>query len=187
MVRRYITTIALIAFVGAPAAAAEKPKLAIHVAKAITCAGEPIVNATILVADGKIQAIGPRAKVTVPAGYTEIDQGDKFAMPGLIDAHSHIGGSDRDINEMVYQTNPELRVLDIIRPNNDSLKTAVAGDQHDRSPARDGRADCERQSRAHGAHATRREEPLVRGQLERLGGPHLVLAHVCNVCRRGLA
>jgi len=106
--------------------AAEKPKLAIHVAKAITCAGEPIVNATILVADGKIQAIGPKSKIAIPAGYTEVDHSDKFAMPGLIDAHSHVGGSG-DINEMVYQTNPELRVLDIIRPNNDQLKNAVAG------------------------------------------------------------
>jgi imidazolonepropionase-like amidohydrolase len=103
-----------------------KPKLALHVGKAITCAGEPIVNATILVADGKIQAIGPRAKITVPAGYTEFDHGDKFAMPGLVDAHSHVGGTG-DINEMVYQTNPELRILDVIRPNNDQLKNAVAG------------------------------------------------------------
>lgn len=106
--------------------AAEKPKLAIHVAKAIPCVGEPIVNATILVSNGKIESIGPRGKITVPAGYTEMDHSDKFAMPGMIDAHSHVGGSG-DINEMVYQTNPELRVLDIIRPNNDQLKTAVAG------------------------------------------------------------
>jgi imidazolonepropionase-like amidohydrolase len=124
--RRSIAAMVLAAACVNAAAAADKPKLALHVAKAITCAGEPIVNATILVADGKIQAIGPRAKIAVPAGYTEIDHGDKFAMPGLIDAHSHVGGSG-DINEMVYQTNPELRVLDVIRPNNDQLKTAVAG------------------------------------------------------------
>jgi len=123
---RMMTSVAVAAWFVAPAIAAEKPKLAIHVAKAITCAGEPIVNATILVADGKIQAIGPRSKIAVPAGYTEIDQSDKFAMPGLVDAHSHVGGSG-DINEMVYQTNPELRVLDVIKPNNDQLKTAIAG------------------------------------------------------------
>jgi imidazolonepropionase-like amidohydrolase len=123
---RPIAALTLVAGVALPAPAAEKPKLALHVAKAITCAGEPIVNATILVADGKIQAIGPRSEITVPQGYTEIDHGDKFAMPGLIDAHSHVGGSG-DINEMVYQTNPELRVLDVIRPNNEQLKVAVAG------------------------------------------------------------
>ena len=63
--------------------------------------------------------------------YIEVDQSDKFAMPGCADAHSHVGGTgpdgSRDINEMVYQTNPELRVLDVIRPNNDQLKVAVAG------------------------------------------------------------
>ncbi|MFO0810800.1 MAG: amidohydrolase family protein [Gemmataceae bacterium] len=110
----------------APASAAEKPKFAVHVGKAITCAGEPIVNATILVSGGKIEAIGPRAQIKVPDSYTVIDQPDKFAMPGLVDAHSHVGGTG-DLNEMVYQTNPELRVLDQIRPNNDQLKTAVAG------------------------------------------------------------
>src|SRR5262249_54430141 len=109
-----------------PLSAAEKPKLAIHVGKAITCAGDAISNATILIADGKIQAIGPKSKITVPAGYEVIDHGDKWAMPGLIDAHSHVGGT-QDINEMVYQTNPELRVLDVIRPNNEQLKVAVAG------------------------------------------------------------
>src|SRR5262245_28705259 len=103
-----------------------KPKLALHVGKIITSAGEPIANGTILVADGKIVAVGPRDKVAVPAGYTEVDHRDKFAMPGLVDAHSHVGGTG-DINEMVYQTNPELRVLDNVRPHNDQLKVAVAG------------------------------------------------------------
>jgi imidazolonepropionase-like amidohydrolase len=103
-----------------------KPKLALHIGKIIPCAGKPIVNGTILVSNGKIEAIGPRAEIKVPAGYTEIDHGDKFAMPGLVDVHSHVGGSG-DINEMVYQTNPELRVLDVIRPHNEQLKVAVAG------------------------------------------------------------
>jgi imidazolonepropionase-like amidohydrolase len=107
-------------------AADDKPKFAIHVGRAITCAGESIDKATILVADGKIQAIGPRDKIAVPAGFEVLDHGDRWAMPGLIDAHSHVGGTG-DINEMVYQTNPELRVLDVIRPNNDQLKNAVAG------------------------------------------------------------
>ncbi len=121
-------TIVAFAILAAPLAAAEKekPKLAIHVGKVITCAGEPITDATILVADGKIQDIGPRAKVATPAGYEVIDHTKMWAMPGLVDAHSHVGGT-QDINEMVYQTNPELRVLDVIRPNNDQLKTAVAG------------------------------------------------------------
>lgn len=104
----------------------EKPKLAIQVGKVITCAGKPIVNGTILVSGGKIEAVGPRDQIKVPAGYTVLDHGDKFAMPGLVDVHSHVGGSG-DINEMVYQTNPELRVLDVIKPHNERLKVALAG------------------------------------------------------------
>lgn len=110
----------------APLAAAEKPKISLHVGKVITSAGPHLENATILISDGKIEAIGPRDKVKTPPGYEVIDHGNKWAMPGLIDAHSHVGGTG-DINEMVYQTNPELRVLDVIRPNNDQLKNAVAG------------------------------------------------------------
>ena len=47
-------------------------------------------------------------------------------MPGLVEVHCHIGGSG-DLNEMVYQTNPDLRVLDQVIPHNDALKVAVAG------------------------------------------------------------
>src|SRR5262245_12935011 len=127
---RLTTTTAVLLAFAAPLPAADKatpkPRIALHVGKAITCAGEPVVRATILIADGKIQAIGPRDKIKVPEGYEVVDHSDKFAMPGLVDAHSHVGGTG-DINEMVYQTNPELRVLDVIRPNNDQLKNAVAG------------------------------------------------------------
>jgi imidazolonepropionase-like amidohydrolase len=123
---RYVAAFACALVFATLALADAKPKYALHVGKAITSAGDPIEKATILVADGKIAAIGPRDKITVPEGYEVLDHGDKWAMPGLIDAHSHVGGSG-DINEMVYQTNPELRVLDVIRPNNDQLKTAIAG------------------------------------------------------------
>lgn len=106
--------------------AEQKPKLAIRVGKIITSAGDPIVNGTILVSDGNIEAIGPSADVKVPEGYSVVDHSDSFAMPGLIEAHSHVGGSG-DLNEMVYQTNPELRNWDQIIPHNDQLKVAIAG------------------------------------------------------------
>lgn len=103
-----------------------QPNYAIHVGKILTCAGEPIANGTILVKDGKIEKIGPRKTITVPEGYLVIDHSDAFAMPGLIEAHSHVGGSG-DLNEMVYQTNPELRNWDQIIPHNPQLKVAIAG------------------------------------------------------------
>ncbi len=103
-----------------------KPRYAIQVGKVITSAGAPIVNGTILVSDGKIEAVGKTSEIKVPEGYEIIEHKNCFAMPGLIDAHSHVGGSG-DLNEMVYQTNPELRNWDQIIPHNDDLKVAIAG------------------------------------------------------------
>jgi imidazolonepropionase-like amidohydrolase len=45
---------------------------------------------TVLVADGRIAAIGPRADVTIPNGARRIDGAGKFLLPGLVDAHAHL-------------------------------------------------------------------------------------------------
>ncbi len=111
---------------GAEGDSQEKPQLAIQVGKIITCAGEPIVGGTILVSNGKIESIAKTKDLVIPEGYTVVDHQDAFAMPGLIEAHSHVGGSG-DLNEMVYQTNPELRNWDQIIPHNEQLKVAIAG------------------------------------------------------------
>lgn len=114
------------ASIAALAADAELPKYAIQVGKVITSAGEPIINGTILVSEGKIEAVGKTSELSVPEGYEIVKHPNCFAMPGLIDAHSHVGGSG-DLNEMVYQTNPELRNWDQIIPHNEDLKVAIAG------------------------------------------------------------
>lgn len=102
------------------------PKLAILVGKLITCAGPNIDGGTILVSDGKIQAVGPTSEVVIPEGFQIIDHRQHFAMPGLVEAHCHTAGSG-DLNEMVYQTNPELRSWDQIMPHNPRLQVAIAG------------------------------------------------------------
>ena len=130
--RRWLFALALLTLAGGMVTSAsaqeddDHPKLAIHVGKILTCAGDPIADGTILVSDGKIEAIGKRSDIEVPEGYEVIDHSDAFAMPGLIEAHSHVGGSG-DLNEMVYQTNPELRNWDQIIPHNEKLKVAIAG------------------------------------------------------------
>ncbi len=104
------------------------PGLAIHTLKALTCKweGEAVIDhATVLIKDGKIQSIGPDGDVAIPAGYEVLDVGDRWIMPGLVDLHSHVGGSF-DINDMVYVTQPELKVHASIVPNNENFKRAVA-------------------------------------------------------------
>jgi imidazolonepropionase-like amidohydrolase len=53
----------------------------------------PIGNATIVVKDGRIVAVGPAANVTVPAGATRVSLTGKTVIPGLINAHGHVGNT----------------------------------------------------------------------------------------------
>jgi imidazolonepropionase-like amidohydrolase len=80
----------------------------------------------VLVSGGKIEkVIADPPPGFPPEGYEIIDAIGLWVVPGFVDLHSHIGGSD--INDMVYPVNPGLRVLDNIIPGNPLLKKAQAG------------------------------------------------------------
>jgi imidazolonepropionase-like amidohydrolase len=49
----------------------------------------PVPDAVILVADGHIEAVGPRDVVSVPRGAKVVDLTGRWVIPGLIDAHVH--------------------------------------------------------------------------------------------------
>ena len=51
--------------------------------------GKKLTNATVLIADGRISAVG--TKVTVPAGYQQIDASRYTLYPGFIDPYSQYG------------------------------------------------------------------------------------------------
>ena len=53
----------------------------------------PIDNATILVKDGRVTALGPAARVTVPQGADRIALAGKWIIPGLVNAHGHVGNT----------------------------------------------------------------------------------------------
>jgi imidazolonepropionase-like amidohydrolase len=104
------------------------PGLAVKTRKALTVPLEGVQfvdNAVLLVKDGKIVAVGAAATTPIPADYEVVDAGEQWIMPGMIDLHSHVGGTF-DINEMVYLTNPGLRVSTSVVPHNDALKVTVA-------------------------------------------------------------
>ncbi len=111
----------------AGAATAAPPRLAILGGKVVTIAKGVLDGAAVLVADGKIEAVlaDPGPAYEPPEGYEAIDARGRWVLPGFIDLHSHVGGTD--INDMVYPVNPGFRVLDNIRPNNPLLQRAVAG------------------------------------------------------------
>src|SRR5687768_16204971 len=47
---------------------------------------------TVIVRDGRIAAIGPVARTTVPAGALRVDGRGKYLMPGLAEMHAHVLG-----------------------------------------------------------------------------------------------
>jgi imidazolonepropionase-like amidohydrolase len=53
--------------------------------------GAPLDNATIVISDGRIVAIGASAETPVPSGAEVVDYTGKTIIPGLISAHSHVG------------------------------------------------------------------------------------------------
>src|SRR5215470_3573735 len=48
----------------------------------------PVEGATIVVSDGRIQAVGKN--LSIPAGATRVDMSGKTITPGIINAHGHL-------------------------------------------------------------------------------------------------
>jgi imidazolonepropionase-like amidohydrolase len=53
----------------------------------------PIDNATILVRDGRIVAAGAASAVAIPAGAQRVSLAGKTVIPGLVNAHGHVGNT----------------------------------------------------------------------------------------------
>ena len=98
--------------------------LAIKGGKIHTISHGVIDNGTIIIENGKITKVGKRVKI--PEDAEVIDASGKVVMPGLVEAHCHIGiieekigwaGSDG--NEMTDPATPHVRALDAIKANAD--------------------------------------------------------------------
>ncbi len=90
--------------------------------------GDTVINnAVVLVRDGLIEEVGRAKDVVIPEGYEVVDEPDLWLTPGLVDCHNHTAGSLRDLNDMVYLTNPGLRTLETIVPESDLVNIGRAG------------------------------------------------------------
>lgn len=95
--------------------------LLIKNAKIYTMAGPVIENGQILVEDGKIAAVG--TQLETPADVQVIDAAGKIVLPGMIDAHCHLGMVESSIgfegsdgNEATSPITPHMRAIDGINP-----------------------------------------------------------------------
>ena len=96
---------------------AHAENIAVMGATIYTMAGAPLKDGVILLRDGKITALGPKASVKIPEGYRILQAA--VVTPGLIDAHATVGLSgllyqaqDKEMLEKSSAVQPELRALD---------------------------------------------------------------------------
>lgn len=108
--------------------------LAIKGATIMPVSSNPVAEATLLVENGKVKALGPSSKLAVPAEATVIDATGKYVLPGLVDAHAHVGlwsehygQANADGNEGSNPLTPEVRALDAVWLEHSSFADARAG------------------------------------------------------------
>ncbi|MCF8008355.1 MAG: amidohydrolase [Halanaerobiales bacterium] len=99
-------------------------------AEILTMAGNDYKKGSILIKEGKIVKIAE--KIEKNKGYKVIDAKNLTVMPGIIDAHTHLGIEEdgvgwegRDCNEMTDPINPHLRAVDAINPEDKAIKEAL--------------------------------------------------------------
>jgi len=109
----------------APTAAANDQLQAFTGARIITLAGEEIEKGTLVVRNGKIEAVGPTDQVAIPEGAEKFDMAGRVIMPGLICTHSHVGGVGGADSSGPIQ--PGVRIFDSINVLDSGFKRAVAG------------------------------------------------------------
>jgi imidazolonepropionase-like amidohydrolase len=106
--------------------------LAIVGGEVIPIEGTPFRGGVILVEDGAIRALG--TDVRVPDGAERVDATGKVVLPGLVDAHTHLGVHEEaegwageDTNEMTDPVTPHVRALDGINPADLGFRDAIGG------------------------------------------------------------
>ncbi|HLB38740.1 MAG TPA: amidohydrolase family protein, partial [Gemmatimonadales bacterium] len=92
-------------------------------ATVMTVTNGTIQNASVLVRDGKIAAVG--TDVTAPANALVIDATGKYLTPGIIDAHSHIAADA--INEGAVAVSAMVGIEDVLDPDDMGIYRALAG------------------------------------------------------------
>ncbi len=105
--------------------------IAIINGRVMTITQGTLESGTVLVEGGRIVAVGE--EVEIPKDAELYDAAGKMVMPGLIDAHCHvglfpdgIGWEYSDGNEMTDPITPHLRALDAVHPGDPAFKELVA-------------------------------------------------------------
>ncbi|MFO0840563.1 MAG: amidohydrolase family protein [Phycisphaerae bacterium] len=89
----------------------------------ITIDGADLPQASVLIQDGKIKAIGK--DIAAPPNVKSIDLSGYCVMPGIIDPHAHIALDA--VNEWTLSVTPEVRCADVVDSEDEHIQRALAG------------------------------------------------------------
>lgn len=90
---------------------------------------EPLEDGVLVITDGRIRTVGPRSAVTLPPGTEVIDVAGKYIMPGLINAHGHVGATVGLNGNGGYTRNNLLRQLGLYARYGVTAVNSLGGDQ----------------------------------------------------------
>ena len=99
--------------------------------RVFTMAGKVYENGCVLIENGKIKEVGE--ELTASFGEEIIDARGGWVLPGLVDAHSHLGTHEanmgfegNDTNEITDPITPQLRVIDGLNPQDKAFEAVRA-------------------------------------------------------------
>jgi imidazolonepropionase-like amidohydrolase len=100
--------------------------------RVVPITGDPVDAGTVLIADGKIVAVG--RDIPVPQDARVIDAAGGWVLPGFVEAHGHVGVHEEgegwagnDTNEMTDPVTAHVRALDAINPADIGFRDAISG------------------------------------------------------------
>ncbi len=88
---------------------------------------EPMNDAVMIVRDGRIEAIGPDGSVDVPNNAERVDLAGRIVIPGLINAHGHVGDT-RGLETGHYSEENVLRQLALYARYGVTTVNSLGGD-----------------------------------------------------------
>lgn len=109
--------------VGISQAQVQKGSVLIKNATVLTVTKGNLESSDVLVQNGIITQLGKN--LTAPTGVNTIDASGKYLMPGIIDAHSHVGLDV--VNEASAPITSEIRMKDVVNPTEIGIYRALAG------------------------------------------------------------
>ena len=99
----------------------------------------PIANATILISNGRIDRVGPSASLKIPAGAARVDVAGKTIIPGLVNAHGHLGHGDNTLpvyDQIIQQLQlyPRFGVTTVYALGDDGVQSVRVSEENNKGP-----------------------------------------------------